>query len=215
MRKITLGLAVLVSLLCVEALGDYNPQAKARELDEKCDNGDSEACKDLGDRYSSSLLYDIPEDYPKAIFYYERVCKKGNEKDEYFAPSCGDLGALYHNGGYGVPQDYKKASKFYSLACDGGNVIACQNLGSVYYDSEGVSQDIVKGAEYVKRACDAGDWVACKNFAVYHHNHGDRSKVAQYLKKACELGRNDSSVQNIPEYKEAWRQACNMSDILN
>ncbi len=209
MRKIALGLAVLVSL----TFADFT-QEETKDFDKQCKDGDSFSCSLLGECYLLGIE-GLSKDYQKAKFYLEKVCKKGNEKDEYFAPSCGDLGALYHNGGYGVPQDYKKASKFYNLACDGGNVIACQNLGSVYYDSEGVSQDIVKGAEYVKRACDAGDWVACKNFAVYHHNHGDRSKVAQYLKKACELGRNDSSVQNIPEYKEAWRQACNMSDILN
>jgi len=84
----------------------------------------------------------------------------------------------------------------------------------MYYNGMGVPQDKVKGAGYVKRACDAGDWVACKNFAVYHYNHGDRSKVAQYLKKACEMGRNDSSVQNIPEQREMWQQACQLSESL-
>ena len=84
----------------------------------------------------------------------------------------------------------------------------------MYYDGEGVSQDIVKGAEYVKRACDAGDWVACSNFALHHYIFGNQSKAAQYFKKACEMGRNDYGVKNVPEEREMWQNACNMSNAL-
>ena len=122
---------------------------------------------------------------------------------------------MIHIGGYGVPQDSKKALKFYNLACDKGVAPACQNIGVMYCNGEGVPQDEVKGVGYFRRACDVGEWMACRNFAFYHYNFGDRSKAAQYYKKACEMGRNDYNAQNIPEYKEMWQEACNMSSILN
>ncbi len=212
MRKITLGLAVLVSLLCLEALGWTQEQIK--DFDKQCKDGDSLACAGLGEDYLSGIE-GLSKDYKKAKFYLEKVCKKGNEKDEHFARACSNLGVLYAKGGYGVPQDYKKALKFYNLACDKGKTTACQNIGAMYCNGEGVLRDIVKGVGYFKRACDAGDWVACRNFALYHYDSGNQSKAAQYYKKACEMGKNDYWVQNIPEKREAWQNACNMSDILN
>ncbi|MGP1580803.1 MAG: tetratricopeptide repeat protein [Wolinella sp.] len=209
MRKIALGLVVLVSLVFADIT-----QEQIKDLDKRCKDGDSLRCNLLGEGYLLGTE-GFSKDYKKAKFYLEKVCKKGNEKNELFAGACNNLGVLYHKGGYGVPQDSKKALKFSTLACDKGEATACQNLGSMYYNGYGVPRDIVKGVGYVKRACDAGDWVACKNFAVYHYKHGDRSKVAQYLKKACELGRNDYGVKNDPEDRKIWQNACNMSDILN
>ena len=212
MRKIALGLVVLVSLLCVEALGWTQEQIK--DFDKQCKDGDSLRCGALGQGYLQGVE-GLGKDYKKAKFYLEKVCKKGNEKDEHFAAVCTDLGLLYDKGGYGVPQDSKKALKFYTLACDKGDATACQNLGVMYYSGKGVPQDRVKGAGYFRRACDAGSWMACKNFAVYHYNSGNQSKAAQYFKKACEMGRNDPNTQNVPEDREAWQEACNMSSILN
>ncbi|MGP1579660.1 MAG: tetratricopeptide repeat protein [Wolinella sp.] len=208
MKKMVLGLAILVGLVCAE---EPTREQISKIIDERCKNGDSMSCEALGEVH----LYGTDgfvKDYKKAKFYYEKVCKKGNENYEHFSRSCLNLGVIYADGGYGVPQDSKKALKFYNLACDMGNVVACENLGSVYFDGEGVSQDIIKDAEYVKRACDAGSWMACKNFAVYHYKHGDRSKVAQYLKKACELGRNDYGVKNDPEDREIWQEAYQIAE---
>lgn len=212
MRKITLGLVVLVSLLCVGAFGYTQEEIKG--LDKQCKDGDSFICRLLGNDYLLGTK-GLSKDYKKAKFYLEKVCKKGNEKDEYFASSCSDLGVIYADGGYGVPQDYKKALKLYNLACDKGDTTACQNLGAMYYNGTGVPQDRVKGAGYFRRACDVGEWMACRNFALYHNNFGDQSKAAQYYKKACEMGGDSYNAQNVPEQREMWQKACNMSDILN
>ena len=191
MRKMVLGLAVLVSLLCVEALGDYNSQAKARELDEKCDNGDSEACKDLGNRYSSSL-YGIPEDYPKAIFYFEKVCKKGNEKDEYFADACTRLGMIYDFELPRAQRDYKKALKLFTLGCEGGDEIGCRGVLEMYEQGRGVPKNPAKGAAYLKKSCDSkNNWAACYWLGRYEAERGNRSGAVRYFKKACELGENN------------------------
>ena len=205
MRKIALGLVVLVSLLCVEAL--ELTQEEIEYHDKRYKDGDSLFCAGLGQSYLLGIE-GLDKDYKKAKFYLEKVCKKGNEKDEYFLEACTTLGLLYSRGGYGVPQDYKKALKLYNLACDKGDAGACQNLGAMYYNGYGVPQDWVKGAGYVKRACDAGSWMACSNFAQHHYNHGDKGKATSYFKKACELGKDDPSAQIVPEFEEAWQYAC-------
>ena len=207
MRKIALGLAVLVSLLCVEAL--ELTQEEIEYHDKRYKDGDSLFCAGLGQSYLLGIE-GLGKDYKKAKFYLEKVCKKGNEKDEYFLEACTTLGLLYSRGGYGVPQDYKKALKLYNLACDKGDAGACQNLGAMYYNGYGVPQDWVKGAGYVKRACDAGSWMACSNVGIIYSNNGDYIMAAQYYKKACEMGRNDYGAQNDPEDREIWQRACNM-----
>ena len=112
MRKITLGLMVLVSLVFADIT-----QEQIKDFDKRCKDGDSFRCGLLGECYLSGAE-GLSKDYKKAKFYLEKVCKKGNEKDGYFLEACTNLGVLYYNGGYGVPQDYKKALKFCTLACD-------------------------------------------------------------------------------------------------
>ena len=102
-----------------------------------------------------------------------------------------------YNNGFGVNQNHKKALELYNIACDGGFAAACQNIGWMYYNGQGMQRDMVKGAAYFRRACDSGNWMACSNFASYHYSFGDKSKAAQYLKKACNLGKDEYSVQNI------------------
>ncbi len=209
MRKIALGLVVLVSLLCVEALGDYNSQAKARELDEKCSNGDSEACKDLGVNYNYG--WDgLSEDLQKAIFYFEKVCKKGNEKDEYFADACTRLGMIYDFELPRAQRDYKKALKLYTLGCEGGEVSGCAYVLNIYKKGHGVQKNPAKGAAYLKKLCDSkNNFGACYRLGRYEADRGNRSGAVRYFKKACELGVKD------PRAPEAYvDHACEMYDDL-
>ena len=98
MRKIALGLVVvLVSLVFADLT-----QEQIKDYDKQCKDGDSFSCALLGECYLSGT--DGPsKDYKKAKFYLEKVCKKGNEKDERFLEACTNLGLLYSNGGYPFP----------------------------------------------------------------------------------------------------------------
>ncbi len=200
-RKAILGLVVLVSLMCVEALGWTQEQIK--DLDKQCKDGDSFSCTALGEGYLSDTE-GFSKDYKKAKFYFEKVCKKGNEQEKAYPEACGNLGMLYYKGGYGVPQDLQKALKLFTLACDKGAVTVCQNLGAMYSDGKGVPRDVVKGAGYFRRACYAGAWTAYRNFALYHYDSGNQSKAAQYFKKACELGKDSLDVRILPIRNESW-----------
>ena len=66
----------------------------------------------------------------------------------------------------------------------------------------------------MRKACDVGDWNGCRNFAAYHYGHGNKSEAAPYFKKACDLGRLDSSIQSNPNYKSLWQMTCSMYDVL-
>jgi len=208
MRKMVLGLVVLVSLLCVEALGDYNSQAKARELDEKCSNGDSEACKELGNNYHFGMS-GFSEDLQKAIFYYEKVCKKGNEKDKYFADACTRLGIIYDESLPRAQRDYKKALKLYTLGCEGGDEIGCSGVLDIHAKGHGVPKNPAKGAAYLKKMCDSkNNFGACYWLGRYEAERGNRSGAVRYFKKACELEAKNPRADGLVEH------ACEMYDAL-
>ena len=204
MRKITLGLMVLVGLVFAEEQNEL-----IKDLDKKCKNGDMKTCAGLGDVYFIGM-YGLDIDYQKAKFYFEKVCRKGKnvKKDEAFLEACANLGMMYHRE-WGVQQNHKKALELYTLACNGGHAKACTKIGTMYYQGDGVLRDLTKGIAYFKKACDVGDWMGCGIFATYHNGLGDRNKAVQYFKKACELGRNDDEVWTVPSKKEAWQNICN------
>ena len=211
MKKVILGLAVLANLaFSLEEI----TQAQIEYVDKECKNKNIAACVGLGDLYLFGLS-GLNKDYKKAKFYLEKVCKKDKniKQDDFFLEACTNLGLMYNNG-FGVNQNHKKALELYNIACDGGFAAACQNIGWMYYNGQGMQRDMVKGAAYFRRACDSGNWMACSNFASYHYSFGDKSKAAQYLKKACNLGKDEYSVQNNPEYKSQWQKDCDMYDIL-
>nr|WP_315083132.1 tetratricopeptide repeat protein [uncultured Campylobacter sp.] len=213
MKKVILILVVLANLaFSTEEL----TQTQIEYLDKECESGDSPICVGLGDSYLFGFGNSgLNKDYKKAKFYFEKVCKedKNIKQDEYSLEACLNLGLMYQDG-FGVKPNYKKAFELYSIACDGGLTGACSNIGFMYEKGQGVQRDIVKGAAYYRRACDKGDVGGCRNFASYLYNYGDKSKAAEYLKKACDLGRDDYSTQNYPEYKSRWQKSCDMYDIL-
>ena len=94
MRKIALGLVVLVSL----TFADFT-QEEIKDFDKQCKDGDSFSCSVLGECYLLGIE-GLSKDYKKAKFYLEKVCKKGSEKDEHFTGACTNLGLLYDNGLY-------------------------------------------------------------------------------------------------------------------
>ena len=64
--------------------------------------------------------------------------------------------------------NYKKAFEYYKLAADQGNVIALNNLGSLYYSGIGVTRNVEKAAELFAQASDAGNVDATLNLAVLY-----------------------------------------------
>ncbi len=202
MRKVILGLVVLVSLVCAKEL----TQEEIKELDKKCQNGDNKVCYNVGRDYIFGEN-GLSKDYQKAKFYFEKGCSAAQSKasgvlsnfllkwraDEGSLAACADLGAMYYDDRYGVKHDYQKALELFTLACDGGYAEACRGVGHSYYNGNGVSEDLAKAAEYYKKGCDGGYAMACNNIGVmYDEGEGvseDPDKAVEYLKKACDGGK--------------------------
>lgn len=210
MKKMILFLLVLMNLaFSAEEL----TQAQIEYIEKECENGNLKYCTLIGEYYY--LFGGIKIDYKKARYYFEKVCKIGEDtqKDESFIESCGNLGNIYYSG-LGTAKNYKKAFKLYEMVCNAGSATACSNMGLMYQNGKGVKKDVAKGLLYMRKACDVGDWNGCRNFAAYHYGHGNKNEAALYFKKACELGRLDSSTQNNPNYKSLWQMTCSMYDVL-
>ena len=109
----------------------------------------------------------------------------------------------YLFGATGFNKDHKKKLlSYFNIACNGGLTRSMLKISDFMYElGKGAQRDIVKGMAYYRRACDKGYFSGCYSFASYHYNYGDKGKAAEYLKKACDLGRDDYSIQNYPEYK--------------
>lgn len=201
MRKMIIGLVVLVSLVCAKEL----TQEEIKELDKKCQNGDNKVCYNVGRDYIFGEN-GLSKDYQKAKFYFEKGCSAAQSKasgvlsnfllkwraDEGSLAACADLGAMYYDDRYGVKHDYQKALELFTLACDGGYAEACRGVGDSYYNGNGVSEDLAKAAEYYKKACDGGNARACFDIGtMYDDGEGvskSSAKAAEYYKKGCDGG---------------------------
>ena len=205
MKKIVLGFV----LTCYYVFGNSGLTASKQDielLEEVCQSGDTEICGGVGEIYHLGL-YNVKKDFNKALNFYTIACNGG------YVASCSNLANMYAIG-LGVKQDYKKAIELFDKACLGGLALGCSNLGNMYYNGRGVKKDIEKGIAYLEKACSAGDFLGCNNLAAYNENIGDIMKAKKYIKMACDIGREDYDVQNIPESRELWENACRASNLL-
>ena len=190
---------------CAEAGLQCKDNAKKLKLFEKACNGGNK----LGCLGVSGIM--MQEDPKKAVEYFEKKCDSGDALD------CALLGAMYKDGD-GVEKDISKAVIYYDKACDRGNGLACAMLAEMYGNGDGVKMDAVRQQVYYKKGCDvAGELLNCYNFAIFNHYvEKDKSKAAQYYKKACNSGKNSSylDLSNMTELKNIWQKSCDMYELL-
>ena len=129
-----------------------------RDMEEKCNDNDYEACTDL------AIDYDygedgVAQDMNKAAQFYKKGCDGGD------LLGCNNLGILYEDGD-GVKKDASKSAQLYKIACDGDYALGCYNLGILYDDGTGVEQDKSKAIDLYKEACEGGEALGCNNLGV-------------------------------------------------
>ena len=78
------------------------------------------------------------------------------------------LGYMYLYGQNGVETNYEKAFHFYQIAAKQNNIIALNNLGSLYFNGIGTSVDYNKAAELFKKAAELGSDDAAVNLAFIY-----------------------------------------------
>lgn len=200
--KVILGLAVTSAF--VFANGDL------KTLEKECENGVVKSCYLAGGLYYGR--FGVKQDYEKALKYLTKGCEAKEDSNEKFE-SCVQLGNMYLNG-EGVEKNPKKAAELLKKACDGKSSNGCFGLAGLYFQGIGVKQDITKAAEMCRNICDENnDFSSCYMFAAISEN-SDKQKAAIYYKKACDIGQNETYVQQDQNTQKLWQEACSKYEIL-
>ena len=103
------------------------------------------------------------------------------------------LGYMYLYGQNGVETDYAKAFHFYELAAKQNNVIALNNLGSLYFNGIGTEVDYAKAAELFKAAAELGSEDAAVNLAFIYLSSKQEAYVVPAMalfEQAADAGNN-------------------------
>ena len=123
-------------------------QETVAELQAKAEQGDAEACLELGLRYFAGE--GVQQDYAAAAKWYELAANKGNAIAQL------KLGAMYIEG-HGVLQHDAEAGRWYRLAAEQGTAAAQYNLGVMYSEGRGVPQDDVEAYKWLNLATTYAD----------------------------------------------------------
>ncbi|MDL0089322.1 tetratricopeptide repeat protein [Campylobacter gastrosuis] len=207
MKKIIFGLVATSAF--VFAYGDL------KALEKECENGVAKSCLATGDTYKlpTGDTYKTKQNYEKALKYYTKGCEAKEDSEDKFN-SCSQAGNIYIFGQGGVEENPKKAVELYKKACDGKDSLGCRGLAGAYYFGIGVKQDITKAAAISINICDENnDVTSCNMFATIIEN-SDKQKALIYYKKACDIGKNKTYVQQDQDAQKIWQEACNKYKTL-
>lgn len=155
--------AVALALIAVAGFSlrhGVSHNAKTWPLEQRCEDGDMEACIDLADRIGIAKTGpDVPHDRRRAAELYDRGC------DAKRVRAC-EAGAelaldwLYAPGG----RNEAHAFLLYGRACELGSGKACRYVATQFEKGSlfgKVQQDGVRAAEFYRRGCQLGDPASC------------------------------------------------------
>ncbi len=142
-----------------------------------------------------------PEDYAKALYWFEKAAKQDNGKALYF------LGWMYEHG-QGVKKDYTVAENYYkkciSVSKDyrSGSLL---RLGHIHYYGNGVEENYSEAYAYFFASADLGDSEALYYIGwMYEHGQGvgkkDIEKAKEFYRKSAEKG-YDKAKEKIAKLK--------------
>lgn len=119
----------------------------------------------LGFYYHHGIL-DVPQDYAKAMKWYQLAAEQGNDSAQT------NIGSFYYFG-HGVPQDYGEAGKWFRLAAEQGNHTAQFSIGNMYENGDGVPQDYAEARQWYLLAAEQGEAYAQNRLgAMYYLGRG-------------------------------------------
>ncbi len=163
----------------------------------------------IGYMYASGDV--VPQDYAKALEWYEKAAGLGESAAKY------QIGYLYFSGN-GVTQDYTKAMEWYKEAADLGAVGAMYEIGNLYFHGQGVEQDYAKALEWYEKAAACGNDDAMNNAGwIYLNVQGvtqDYAKALELFEKAAALGNADAMYNQACIYLYGWGVEINYEKAL-
>jgi len=177
----------------------------------ECKKGNVDSCLAIAVAYANGSL--IRRDYNKAIKFYEKACKNGDQN------ICMLLGLVYEDKFIHIRRiiyklfkseyefyyhivndvknsiespDYKKSINFYNIACQNGKVIACYQIGRLYqsklHNNREARKYFEKSIELLKEECKRGKGKVCYKIAdIYKLNLQNKKKANKFYKKSIEI----------------------------
>ncbi len=97
--------------------------------------------------------------------YEQRLIKMAESGD---VDACLTLAYVYLFGESGVEKNEEKAFKYYSIAAEKDDVIALNNLGSLYYSGIGTPKNIPEATKLFERATQLGNYESAVNLAFIY-----------------------------------------------
>jgi TPR repeat protein len=183
-----------------------------RSLESTCQNGDTAACRNLGERLVRDKRSD--KDLQRGLVLLEIACGG----DDWNA--CAILGDRYadFDGPNGPEGKLARAVELLGRACAHGIATACTQEGQAIARHTPADREAAKTAFLA--GCQAGDALGCEAFAVAQMRspHGETAEVEDALSRACRLSRLESchALGNLlwrtpkrqAEAMRLWRDAC-------
>ncbi len=102
------------------------------------------------------------------------------------------LGYMYLFGENGVEKDEKKAFKYYEMAAKKDDVIALNNLGSLYYSGIGTEKNVAEATKLFEKATQLGNYESGVNLAFIYLTQNSnpdakmRSTIVRLFNQAAE-----------------------------
>ena len=122
----------------VRAITAQQAEMVMQYLNELAEKGDNDALLSLGALHYTGFGSFIPQDYVKAMGYYEKAAEFSELKDAW---ALNNLGYCHYYGRAGEV-DYKKAYACFALSAMYGNSNAMYKLGDMYYFGNHVDKDL-------------------------------------------------------------------------
>jgi len=123
--------------------GGGNMKKGLEWLHKAVDGGHTGALSTLGQAYQAQ------GDDEKALIYFRKAYKKGNENAAW------NLGTIYMKGVNGV-KELEEAYKWFMIAAERGNEDAMYNVGLFYLRGLGVEKDLIYAREWLMKAATKG-----------------------------------------------------------
>ncbi len=121
--------------------------------------------------------------------FLDRMTRLAEEGD---VDACLTLGYMYLYGENGVTRDEEKAFRYYSMAASQEDMIAVNNLGSLYYSGIGTEKNVNKAVEMFDKAAKLGNKEAAINLAFIYltspSSGVSSNRIVELLQQAAEGG---------------------------
>ncbi len=215
--RLILSVLVLLSVglwadvsMTKEAMHEYkrgNISKAVKLLGKSCDDGEMQACVNLGYIYTRGLS--VKKEFAKGFALLKKACQSGNNKGCVVLGNAimeeeGNLWYNFQRNKAPTPKDIKEhekrldvGKKYLSKACDAGLAMGCSRLGGVYWNyiqqNGGIKKQpklAKKAFDTLSKACDLKDIRTCMQLGYTYENIGETkfSAAAKIYKKACDFG---------------------------